>query len=146
MKRFVTITAVAFAIAMLAPSVAASWRGYGSLEPDTRLDALGGFMYTGTPTGANQVYFNAINTIDFAPAPNSALLGSRLAPLTASGFTAVLGVWRDCNGDGYMGMADGALREYRVEVSAATGWTVNTVLCHTLNNNPTNNGQIFNGY
>lgn len=74
------------------------------------------WMWTDPPTAhasaEHRVYFSAYATQAPSGAnPNVAALGSRLEPAGALEWRALLGVWRDCNGDGYVGLAEtGALR------------------------------------
>lgn len=70
------------------------------------------------PPGENRVYFNVVAVhAGTAANPNSATLGqSRILPEHAYSFEALYGVWVDCNRDGYIGMADTALFEYRSEI------------------------------
>src|SRR5579884_2464231 len=152
MKRFVTIAAVALAATMAAPS-ALAWYGYGSDEPNSHYDSSTYMFQDGPGSNANRVYFNVITGIGGpglgypGVTPNSATLGSRIESEN-EGFTAVLGVWADCNHDGYIGLADGALREYRAEVSNAAGFPVDTTLCPVVvdvpSTSPNYRGPIHN--
>ncbi len=135
--------AVALATALLAPG-ALAWYSYGSDEPDNPFDSSGGYMFPDLPGGANnRVYFNVFDGVGGGVSPNSATLGSRVAA-PFDGFEAFLGVWIDCNRDGYVGMADGALREYRAEASAAAGFPVDATLCPSIADSAANAGTIHN--
>ena len=102
---------------LLVPAVSANWSSAGSYEPSTNYDTAS-YMFQDAPqTPGKRVYFNAFATTS-TPAggvrvnPNVAALQSRIEPPGAEFMAATLGVWTDCNKDGYVGMAEGALREY----------------------------------
>src|SRR5581483_6180786 len=157
--KIVRVVALAFAVAMLAPSAVAAWYSYGAQEPSTSFDATQGYMWTDGPDPADcgatascevhRVYFNAFPVQaaaikgQTALNPNDAMLGSRMEPVGTLGFKAWLGQWTDCNHDGYIGLADGALREYRDVASAAAGFPVDQDICPSLDdNNPANAGFV----
>lgn len=75
--------------------------------------------------GVARVYFDAYplegSTLGSAGNPNSAALGSRMEPAGALTWNALLGVWEDCNADGYVGLAETAADEYRVELLSPGG-------------------------
>jgi hypothetical protein len=115
-------TAIATTIALLflaLPLASADWMGRGFYEPDTEFDRTSGFMWTTPDTsaaGADHVYFSAFAAYYVAtPNHNSATLGSNIAPYPTN-IHAVLGLWKDCNQDGYIGHVEGALSEYRAEL------------------------------
>ena len=126
LRTYVTSCAVALAAVLCAPAgVAAGWGSYGSAEPDTHYDRDGGTMWTDAPGAtSDRVYFNvyAAQGPDNVAAVNSATLGSRLfgSPLYAT-FDALLGVWADCNHDGYVGLGDTGALEYVATASEAAG-------------------------
>ena len=108
---------LALTFAML-PLGTADWGSRGSLEPDTSYDRNSGYMFVDPDTSgssARKVYFNAwagaggalLNTAN----PNSAAADTTvlMAPHRPM---AVLGIWKDCNKDGYMGMSENALYDY----------------------------------
>src|SRR5437870_4489630 len=109
-------------VCLLAAPSAIGWSGKGSSEPDTTHDRLDGFMYATSspaqsPTG-NYVYFNGF-VIEGTAATTSESVN--LASLR-SGFesvnsrpAAMLGVWRDCNKDDYIGNGE-ANYVYRAEL------------------------------
>lgn len=114
-----TLTTIALAAALLAPAAAATWTSYGDVEPDTVYD-VPTLMWT-TPPGTDngRVYFNVfaqygenVGTNGGAVNPNVGVLDSRLDPPGARTFEAIFGMWTDCNGDGYIGMLETAVREY----------------------------------
>ena len=124
---------LALAAALTVPTLAtASWGAKGSLEPDTSLDASGLFMETdpdtkpvgpGIPQPPRVVYFNGFQGTGYTAGvtsinPNSAAVGSSVLLPTELNIQALLGVWKDCNKDGYMGWGDNALLEYRSELLA----------------------------
>ncbi|MEA3199691.1 MAG: hypothetical protein QOE90_1119 [Thermoplasmata archaeon] len=143
MRRFLPLLLAAL---LAIPSAGATWGAYGSLEPDTPADREGGLMWAGPPGDAlDRVYFNvaAVEQVGGAgPSPNSATLGSRVAAEPVEGFVAILGVWVDCNRDGYVGLADGALREYAAQASAAAGFPVDPRLCPSF---PANHPAVHDG-
>lgn len=109
------------------PLVNASWAGRGQIEPDTSLDRTEGWMWTnpdttkGTTIG-HKVYFNAFtiqntaySTHGVSNNENFATVGSE-HPSWPGNMAALLGVWTDCNSDGYIGFGDNALFEYRSEL------------------------------
>lgn len=95
----------------------AAWSGKGTTEPSTRLD-LEGFMPTMPDQDPNPavrvVYFNGFTTTGSPVATtgiqhNAAVVGSAIQLPYAATY-AILGVWKDCNGDGYMGSGETAWR------------------------------------
>lgn len=114
------------AVSALAAPAAASWGAKGSHEPDTVFDEGAGMMWADPDQDPNphlrRVYFNGYlaSTAVFPNAvnPNSATLrsGHQAYPFQAY---ALLGVWKDCNRDGYVGLGDNALLEYRFELLPA---------------------------
>ena len=113
MKRSVPIT-LAAVVLLVAPTAFATWADFGDREPSTPFDTSSFMFPDPTVSGAPRVYFNAFTTsyAGYDVNPNVAALGTRNEAVPIESAYAVLGVWRDCNGDGYMGMAAGALREY----------------------------------
>jgi hypothetical protein len=128
------ILVLAITLLMTVPAGVQAWAGKGSYEPDTSYDATNGWMYTGTDTtpcgdatcatGPNDVYFNGFlgqpltyEGISFNSGtnPNFATVGSEI-PTFPDSPKAMLGIWKDCNDDGYIGLGDNALFEYRTEV------------------------------
>jgi hypothetical protein len=141
-----SIVALGVALLTLLPSGVATWASYGGQEPDNHYDALDSYMFTAPPGEAtNQVYFNVI--IQQSPngivAGNSGMLGSRLEGEGNVYYTAILGAWADCNGDGFIGLVDGAQQEYRAEESTLSGHPINTLLCPDLADDA--GGAIHNG-
>ncbi len=144
-----TLTAAALvAASLLVPSGLATWGSYGSSEPDNSYDAHDGYMWTDAPGAeTGHVYFNVYTAYALGQgnvAPNSASLGGRTGVIGPGTWQALLGVWADCNQDGYVGLADGALLEYRAEASAAAGFPVDTNLCPPVPDTPENAGAIHN--
>lgn len=113
------IAAVAASVALAAPlGAAAPWMSYGDYEPNTVLDDPGLNWASPPPAGELRIYFNAYST-----ATDGVVMGSGYNPNVAAARThvepvgneqqwALLGVWTDCNGDGYVGHAESAFREY----------------------------------
>lgn len=113
--RVRSVVCVLLAIGLL-PAASAAWRGRGYEEPDTPLDLVGGFMWGDAGVAARRIYFTVEAVQQHANAnPNLGALGSRVAAWP-SDYVAWLGVWRDCNGDGYVGLAETGLHDYRVEL------------------------------
>jgi hypothetical protein len=118
-RGFTRIAASALVLLLVMPTAMATWRALGSWEPDTELDRTGPWMFqdANEEFGVNKVYFNVVGaTYPLAANPNSALEGSRVNPPNRL-FQAFYGVWVDCNQDGYIGMVDTAVLEYRVELA-----------------------------
>lgn len=102
-----------------APTVLA-WTSGGDSEPSTIYDGPS-LMWPSAPTGDGGVYFNVAAVVGaggtgFVVNPNVAALETRNEPVGAETFVATLGVWADCNGDGYVGNLEGAAREYASEL------------------------------
>ena len=111
--------AILIALLLGVPSAAAAWHTMGTTEPDTPQDVAGGLMTaTADQSPAGQrVYFNVVPVESSTNAnPNSDATEGRAYPVGQARFRAFLGVWKDCNKDGYMGLARGALLEYRHEL------------------------------
>ena len=104
---------------LVAPVASATWYVHGTAEPDTAQDAAGGQMYMVPDTTFNgrQAYFNIWADIGNSGVnPNVGPTGSAIFTTPTIHFNGMLGVWKDCNQDGFVGMADGALWEYRQEL------------------------------
>lgn len=120
-RRSFWITA-GLALVLTMPLAGATWYTRGSFEPDTPQDVNGGFMFTEPDTNPDQsfrqVYFNAVpqDRNSASLNPNVGPLESRYLPAGQMGFSAHLGFWKDCNRDGYLGHAEGALMHYRSEL------------------------------
>lgn len=117
-----TVLSIVLAVAVATPSALATWRALGSYEPDTVYDKTEGWMFADPPQtfGVNAVYFNVVSTQYLtATNPNMAVANSRVLSLGTFTLEAFYGVWLDCNLDGYIGMADSALFEYRSELLPA---------------------------
>src|SRR5438552_3945961 len=130
---FIAIMAIpTFALAQSVSTplqLANGWSGKGEHEPSTSWDKTGTLMFQTpdqTATG-HKVYFNAFMSQPICYAvcvggaddpflsPNLGSVGTGIPgyPYIAHAF---LGEWRDCNKDGYVGLADNALFEYRQEL------------------------------
>lgn len=115
---------------LAAPAAAATWGAKGSFEPDTLADLSGGFMFPDADQSPDlthrRVYFNGFfgqlggvgAGLTTSVNPNFAASETSVQPVPANAY-AILGVWKDCNHDGYMGYGDNALWEYRVELLPA---------------------------
>jgi len=103
--------ALALALLLALPGAGAAWRAAGGLEPDTPWDEPS-LMYPDARPGQN-VYFQAfVAAPQTSHNPNVGLLGSRVLPAPALHHRAILGVWNDCNRDGYIGLAESAVTDY----------------------------------
>ncbi|HEX2022648.1 MAG TPA: hypothetical protein VHH36_08035 [Candidatus Thermoplasmatota archaeon] len=123
------LRALAAALLLAAPLGAATWRVPGSFEPDTPHDVEGAYGWPDpdvAPGGYGRVYFNAMagsgvratdNAAHGAVRPN--VHDSRVAPPASPSFVALLGAWKDCDLDGYVGSAKGAVWHYRAELLPA---------------------------
>jgi hypothetical protein len=120
----------AVALLLLAsPAALAGWMMMGSYEPDTKADVVGGWMFTTPDVDPSQsvakVYFNGFfgQCTDAGPCtglnPNVATIRSSLHPPEYL-LEAMLGVWKDCNKDGYVGLGDQGLFEYRTTLLDST--------------------------
>lgn len=120
------------AVVLSTPSMArAGWGADGSRQPSTIYD-IPAYMWPDPPgDDGDRVYFSVAATVgnEAAISPNSALLGSRIGGFGDATWRATLGVWADCNHDGYIGLATAALTEYREEAAAAEGHPVDTTIC-----------------
>lgn len=109
----------------LFPLASAGWKYRGTNEPDTQFDELDGFMWDDTDTTNDQsnrrVYMNGYaHVAQVWLNPNVGALGSRNQPGTEVSMSVMLGIWKDCNGDGYIGLAEAGALEYRVELLTDT--------------------------
>ena len=101
-------------ISLVVPSAASTWYAGGTHEPDTSYDTAAWMFQEPPPVGSNRIYFNGItfSGTTTSVSPNVALLEMQNEPPASERHMALLGVWKDCNGDGYIGAAEQALREY----------------------------------
>ncbi|HEX2021811.1 MAG TPA: hypothetical protein VHH36_03810 [Candidatus Thermoplasmatota archaeon] len=118
--------AALLALLVALPTTLASWKGPGTVEPDTDDDLAHGSMFPEPDWSPNaavrKVYFNAFQALPGTSAnPNAAALGTRIQPAPAAHHRAILGVWKDCNKDGYIGHAESAVQDYRVELLNVSG-------------------------
>ncbi|MFA5861571.1 MAG: hypothetical protein WDA16_07740, partial [Candidatus Thermoplasmatota archaeon] len=97
--------------------------GKGDFEPNMKRDIGDGWMYTATDTSSSQavrqVYLNgfASQCAETCTAVNPNVATARSEFFTADiNFKAMFGVWKDCNKDGYIGLGDQGLFEYRTEL------------------------------
>ncbi|MFA5861569.1 MAG: hypothetical protein WDA16_07730 [Candidatus Thermoplasmatota archaeon] len=117
------LIAIATLVALSMPT-ALGWGMLGSYEPDTKLDTTGGWMYGTTDVSSNQavrkVYFNGFYGQCYYNVcepfnPNVAAVRSGVHSTEYLQY-AMLGVWKDCNKDGYVGLGDRGWFEYRAEL------------------------------
>lgn len=121
-------TRIGIMIALLmltVPIATAEWGSRGETEPNTARDRADGWMEADPVqvAGVKKIYFNGFQGqfVGYSAGtstgfnPNLGALGSNFETYPFQTF-ALLGVWTDCNADGYIGFGDNALFEYRSEV------------------------------
>lgn len=120
LRNYVLWTSAIVAAVLVTPASLATWFAFGTHEPDNALDSSS-FMWTDAPPeGSSRIYFNAINTQLYVGNPNVGALGTQNeVPFTETPI-AMLGVWKDCNGDGYVGMLESVAVEYSSALLADT--------------------------
>ncbi|HEX2021745.1 MAG TPA: hypothetical protein VHH36_03480 [Candidatus Thermoplasmatota archaeon] len=103
---------------LLLPAAHAGLEVARSREPDTPEDVADGFMRLAPDDDPNPlrrtVYFNAVPSLAAGspgPVNPNVAPGMRLAPPRLA-VAAYFGVWKDCNGDGYVGHRDAAMIAY----------------------------------
>ncbi|HEX2021766.1 MAG TPA: hypothetical protein VHH36_03585, partial [Candidatus Thermoplasmatota archaeon] len=120
-----TLLLSAALLSLAAPGALGTWRTADSMEPDTSHDVAGDRMWRDPPpaAGRGRVYFEATlaagheaNPMGVRANPNAGALGTRVMPGGTLQAFATLGVWSDCDGDGFVGAALGQVTEYRVEL------------------------------
>ncbi|HEX2021744.1 MAG TPA: hypothetical protein VHH36_03475 [Candidatus Thermoplasmatota archaeon] len=130
MSRRAPSVAIACIFLFAAPAAVAAWSYQGSTEPDTPAD-LEGYMHVepDQAAGRDGLYFNVfpqphsqVNGVgpSSPPRPNLNVAGSRVVT-PSSGFTAMLGAWKDCDRDGFIGNGTLGLAVYRVELLPPNG-------------------------
>lgn len=118
---------ILLALVLLAPLVSASWGSKGSSEPSTPWDWQDGLMFFDPARAPNLVYFNGFLTqeagyfvsLGTTVNPNVAAVGTGFHPAPYRA-RALLGVWFDCNDDGYIGLGETGLMEYPDEFLPAS--------------------------
>ena len=139
------LLALAVAI-LLAPTAASTWYIGGTFEPDMPAHDTAAWMFQEPPPlGADRVYFAALTLLKgpVGVSPNVGLLQSRLEAPASEFHVAVLGVWKDCNGDGYVGAAEHGFREYSSSLLS------NTAVCPPATGSPsswTAGAHNYNGW
>jgi hypothetical protein len=111
--------AVLCALGLLTLSAGAvAWSGKGTTEPGIEADRTSGFMQlepdTSPDQGVRKVYFNGFSStgavaVTTAVSANVALIGSQLQLPSAATYV-MLGVWKDCNDDGFIGSGEESWR------------------------------------
>ena len=122
---------LALAAVLAVPSAVAAWGAKGDLEPSTGFDVRDGYMFTtANQAPVNKVYFNgwlaqqpcyngclSQNGVTTVTSFNPNVASQQSAVMAAPSIAyAMLGVWRDCNKDGYVGYGDQGLFEYPVQL------------------------------
>ena len=120
MRRVIVLTT----LLLLSPVAAAGWGAKGDFEPSTGRDTRDGYMWQSPPqTTDGAVYFNgwlstAVGVLAPTADTNPNVAGQKTAvfpPQTVRAW-GLLGVWLDCNKDGYIGYGDQGLYEYPVQL------------------------------
>jgi hypothetical protein len=129
MRTQLTIILVATALAV-SPVVLADWNVRGQHEPQTSHDRNDGYMWLNPDTTSgvrgNDVYFSTFLVQNTGYSLHGVSDNENLAtvqtehPSWPGQVAALLGVWKDCNHDGYVGFGDNALFEYRTTLLEAT--------------------------
>ena len=116
-----TIAAIALALLTAVPMATADWMGRGWSEPDTSFDQSNlNFNDPDTTEGASKVYFNVYFAQDDVTSnPNVGTLGSSVHAYPTRAY-ALIGQWKDCNGDGYVGNPEGFLQWYPSQLADAS--------------------------
>ena len=109
-------------LALAAPSAAATWYVAGTFEPDTSYDSPQWMFAAPPPAGVAAIYLNGVTVTkgSIGVTPNVGLLETRNEAPVSESYFVFFGVWNDCNGDGYIGAAEQALREYPAALLAST--------------------------
>lgn len=123
-----SIVVAIFALVLVASPAWAAWSVKGTNEPDTKRDNSDGWMYKTPDVNPSQlvrkVYFNGFigeySPVTASPVgestnPNVGAQKTAFMPYSYY-FQTVFGVWKDCNGDGYIGWGDQGLIEYRSDL------------------------------
>ena len=108
---------------LLTPIADAYWAAKGSIEADTQQDWSDGYIWRvplAPGENQNKVYFNTVKTSLANTNPNLALLRTDVPTFTTS-FNALMGIWRDCNFDGYIGDFESVLYEYPSQLLDGNG-------------------------
>lgn len=116
MSRAVLLATI-LAIVLVMPTTIATWYAYGSYEPDSAYDDASYMWADPAPDGEHRVYF-AVHTRQGTSElnPNVGLVETRIETVGFERSEALLGVWKDCNRDGYVGMLESSLREYHASL------------------------------
>lgn len=126
-------------ILMVTPA-AAAWSVRGSTEPNTAYDQKDGYMPLDTPQSldeAARVYFNGWLSPSYIEHtslnPNlgtvaGVSMNTNVAPVITVPW-ALLGVWMDCNKDGYIGNGDGQFEYPTTKVNGQSVFGVDETLC-----------------
>ena len=148
MNRTSTLTTLAVALALSVPVGTATWLSYGTYEPDTALDTADLMWHDAPGAIKNRIYFNGFTTWGNSGAnggwinPNVGAAQTNIDLTGSVDFEAILGVWTDCNRDGYVGMAETAVREYH------SALLLDTSLCPPTSGNVAiwQGGNNYNGW
>lgn len=143
MKLFAALAVLAFSGTSVLGSVSAThgnWLlGVGQNEPNTKYDTAGYMFQNSNAAATDKVYFNAfmINAVATSAVTFSNVnpAGGNIYGPTGAYAVALLGYWRDCNGDNYVGLKGGAptglgsVGQYSTELASALGAPVISSIC-----------------
>src|SRR5438552_13853119 len=126
-------------ILVVAP-LAGAWSGLGTYEPSTKRDITDNWMTLTTDVSSvqsvNKVYFSGWLSVDLLAAnPNVGAAQTSITPPEAYSVWAMMGAWKDCNKDGYVGDGEQGLWEYRNEL------LLDKTVCPVVTTPTSNNGQ-----
>lgn len=116
MNTRLTLAVVVTAALLTLPLGAAEWTGRGFYEPDTARDETSNGIFLTPDVDPNpntkKVYFSAFSAYYvLTPNHNVGTVGSNIM-VYPTNMHAILGVWKDCNKDGYIGLPEGVAWDY----------------------------------
>ena len=133
-----SLIALVIVAVLTAPAASATWYFAQTFEPSSEYDTSEWMWADAPPVGESRVYFAVETHHLFALGPyvnpNVGALHTQIEISNGEHHSALLGIWIDCNGDGYVGMAETAVREYAAALlldttacpavsGAPNGWT-----------------------
>ncbi len=134
MHERATLLTLAITLGAAALPAASSWGNDPIQEPSSRFDLPQWMWRTANDRHAlvngeiqERLYFNGQLANAFA-LRNVNLPGGRLEPVLVKA-DALLGYWRDCNNDGYVGSMYLGMKDYTVPEAALTPHPVDTTVC-----------------
>ena len=112
MRTILRVTAAAIAAVLTITPLVGAWSSFGAYEPDTVHDTEEWMFTEPGPATADHVYFNGWSSTQAAVNYNVGALQTSIEAPEMDRPLAIMGIWVDCNGDGYVGHAESALYEY----------------------------------